>query len=202
MELRDLGRNDLPGIFNLLKETWYLDEEIIDPEVNDAKVSLDLDNVLSKSSWAKVVVDEEEVKAVITARVNGESSNLGMLGNNWPEALLTIVKASEKERSDFINYKLDKENKYSKMLEEHNDSDAEIVLLIVDPTFQGHGVGRKLFKECLDYFRRNNVKKFNLKTDSACNYNFYDHMGMTCVAQEAIAEGSDFTFLLYEGEVE
>lgn len=115
MELRDLGRNDLPGVFDLLKETWYLDEEIIDPEVNDAKVSLDLDNVLSKSSWAKVVVDEEEVKAVITARVNGESSNLGMLGNNWLEALLTIVKASEKERSEFINYKLAKENKYSKM---------------------------------------------------------------------------------------
>lgn len=202
MELKDLGEKDLPGVLNLLKQTWYSDNFSIDPEINDAQVMLDLDHVLSKSSWAKVVVDAGEVKAVITARVNAASNNLGMLGNNWSEALLTILKGSKEARNDFINYKLAKEEKYFKMLEEHNESDAEIVLLIVDPNFQGHGVGRKLFEECMKYFRRNNVKKFNLKTDTACNYNFYDHMGMNCVAQEAIAPGKDFTFLLYEGEIE
>ncbi len=202
MEFKDLGKKDLPGVFNLLKQTWYSDNFNIDPELNDAQVMLDLDHVLSKSSWAKVVVDAGEVKGVITARVNAASNNLGMLGSNWSEALLTILKGSTKVKNDFINYKIAKEEKYSKMLENHDESDAEIVLLIVDPNFQGHGVGRKLFEECMKYFRHNNVKKFNLKSDTACNYNFYDHMGMTCVAKEPIAPDKEFTFLLYEGEIE
>lgn len=201
MKIQDLGEKELSGVFSLLKETWYSDEENIDPEVNYAKVTLDLDKVLCKSSWAKVVVDECEVKAVITARVNSETNNLGSLDNSWPEALLTIIKGSEQEKNDYINYKLVEDEKYSKMLKEHNESDAEIVLFIVDPTFQGHGVGRKLFEECLEHFRQNQVKTFNLKTDSACNYNFYDHMGMTCVAQETIEADNDFTFFLYEGEI-
>ncbi len=87
-------------------------------------------------------------------------------------------------------------------MENHDESEAELVLLIVVPNFQGHRVGGKLFEECMEYFRCNNVKKFNLKSDTACNYNFYDRMSMACVAQEPISLDKEFTFLLYEGEIE
>ncbi len=82
MEFKDLGKNDLPGVFNLLKQTWYSDNFNIDSEINDAQVMLDLDHIFSKSSWSKVVMDAGEVKAVITVRVNAAPNNLGMFDNH------------------------------------------------------------------------------------------------------------------------
>ena len=60
----------------------------------------------------------------------------------------------------------------------HKTYSAELVLFAVNPTYQGKGIGKKLFQSALDYMTRQRLDEFYLFTDTSCNYGFYEHQGM------------------------
>lgn len=60
---------------------------------------------------------------------------------------------------------------------------AELKLFLVSDKARGHGVGRLLWRDTLHYLDGIGVTDFYLHTDSSCDVGYYDHQGMTCLAE-------------------
>lgn len=63
----------------------------------------------------------------------------------------------------------------------------EVTLLAVDPECHGHGIGRLLFSDALDYLRAQGAPGFFLATDDGCDFGFYDHLGLERIASREAA---------------
>ena len=70
--------------------------------------------------------------------------------------------------------------KLAKALEEKVASgyEAELELFIVAPEYRGQGIGTRMFKSMIEFFRMAGIKDFFLHTDTACTYQFYDNIGL------------------------
>ena len=81
----------------------------------------------------------------------------------------------------------------------HQNYDGEIVLFMVDETYQHQGLGTKLYEyaECL--FKKENCSHYILYTDTSCSYEFYDHHQMKRLDQ--YRRDDDFTIYLYAKEL-
>ena len=62
------------------------------------------------------------------------------------------------------------------------DEDAVVTLFVVDPGWQGKGLGKLLMDDFVADCRRNGAGKVVLETDEASNLGFYEHLGFRCVA--------------------
>lgn len=60
---------------------------------------------------------------------------------------------------------------------------AELKLFLVSDKARGHGIGRLLWRDVLHYLNGIEVANFYLHTDSSCDVGYYDHQGMTCLAE-------------------
>ena len=60
---------------------------------------------------------------------------------------------------------------------------AEIELFLVSGAARGHGVGNGLGARALDYFHSHGENRYYLHTDSSCDVGFYEHKGLSRVAE-------------------
>ncbi len=66
---------------------------------------------------------------------------------------------------------------------------AEIELFIVNAQTRGNGVGAKLFNQAKKLMSERGVEKYYLYTDSECDWQYYEHNGLTRVAENLDAVG-------------
>ena len=76
--------------------------------------------------------------------------------------------------------------KIAKDLEERvaGGIDAEAELFIVAPEYRGQGIGKKMFRSMVQFFKMTGTKTFFLHTDTACTYQFYDRIGMKRIGSQ------------------
>ena len=78
------------------------------------------------------------------------------------------------------------------ILEEDSDvtatTQAELELFMVNPDVRGAGVGGALWRQLLAALRSMGVRAFFLHTDSSCDFGFYDHKGLSRVAERLAAD--------------
>ena len=78
---------------------------------------------------------------------------------------------------------------------------AQINLLIIRPEFQGKGLGGELLRRARTAIREAGCTKFFLMTDSESDWHFYDHIGMTRIAEDHSQDtGDGFTVYMYGDE--
>lgn len=78
---------------------------------------------------------------------------------------------------------------------------AQINLIIILPEWQGHGLGRLLIERARAAMREAGRTKFFLMTDNQSDYAFYDHLGMTRIAEDHSQDtGDGFTVYMYGDE--
>ena len=65
---------------------------------------------------------------------------------------------------------------------------AELELFMVNPDVRGAGVGGALWRQLLAALRSMGVRAFFLHTDSSCDFGFYDHKGLSRVAERLAAD--------------
>ena len=58
------------------------------------------------------------------------------------------------------------------------DIDAELELFVVAPEYRGQGIGKRMFRSMVEFYRKTGTQDFFLHTDTACTYQFYERMGM------------------------
>lgn len=81
----------------------------------------------------------------------------------------------------------------------HQNYDGEIVLFMVDETYQHQGLGTKLYEYAEYLLKKENCSHYILYTDTSCSYEFYDHHQMKRLDQYRRAD--DFTIYLYAKEL-
>lgn len=59
---------------------------------------------------------------------------------------------------------------------------------MVNPDVRGAGVGGALWRQLLAALRSMGVRAFFLHTDSNCDFGFYDHKGLSRVAERLAAD--------------
>ena len=64
--------------------------------------------------------------------------------------------------------------------------DCELAFFVVDANQQGLGIGKKLYKQFLNYMASEDLNTFYLFTDTTCNYAFYEHQGLDRLAEEKL----------------
>lgn len=179
--LRSAQAADYPALHALNRGAWFKSDYIAYPEATNAYVDLDLNNSLSNASMATVAEVNGQIAGVILASADSEPKYGRMLMQSTIDAAATIH-AQGQEIADYFYDRMKVESEYDAQLLEkaqaNTDYDGRIVLFIMDPEFQGLGIGSKLFQAAKDYFEATNVQTYYLFTDSSCNYPFYDHKGM------------------------
>lgn len=179
--LRSAQAADYPALHALNRGAWFKSDYEEYPEATDAYVDLNLNNSLSDASMATVAEVDGQIAGVILVSADSEPKYGRMLMQSTIESAATIH-AQGPEVADYFYNRMKIEREYdAKLLENAKKDvayDGRIVLFIMDPNFQGLGIGSKLFQAAIDYFEAKNVANYYLFTDSSCNYPFYDYKGM------------------------
>lgn len=179
--LRPAQVADYSALHQLNRGAWFKSDYEKYPEATDAYVDLDLNNSLSEASMVTVAEVDGHIAGVILVSADGEPKHGRMLMKSTIDSAATIHAHSNEVASYFYDrMKIENEHddKLLKDAEASVDYDGRIVLFIMDPQFQGLGIGSKLFKAATDYLEEKGVQNYYLFTDTSCNYPFYDYKGM------------------------
>lgn len=179
--LRPAQVADYSALHQLNRGAWFKSDYEKYPEATDAYVDLDLNNSLSEASMVTVAEVDGHIAGVILLSADGEPKHGRMLMKSTIDSAATIHAHSNEVASYFYDrMKIENEHddKLLKDAEASVDYDGRIVLFIMDPQFQGLGIGSKLFKAATDYLEEKGVQNYYLFTDTSCNYPFYDYKGM------------------------
>ncbi len=78
-----------------------------------------------------------------------------------------------------------------------------ILLLVVSAEARGLGIGKRLLEKAVDHFRRHGADRFWLVTDTDCDWPFYEHLGLSRMAERAgeVPSAPD-QYFVYGGSVQ
>lgn len=77
----------------------------------------------------------------------------------------------------------------------------QINLIVIRPEWQGLGLGRRLLDEARSRMRAEGCSRFFLMSDNHSDYEFYDHIGMTRIAEDHSQDtGDGFVVYIYGGK--
>ena len=146
---------------------------------------------LEQSTWSNVAVTAEDDFAGITlARVVGRPTMFPQAHEEFlrTRALLLADPRGAATVTMFEDGFFVREG----ILEEDSDvtatTQAELELFMVNPDVRGAGVGGALWRQLLAALRSMGVRAFFLHTDSSCDFGFYDHKGLSRVAERLAAD--------------
>lgn len=87
-----------------------------------------------------------------------------------------------------------------------NGIDAELELFVVDPEYRGQGIGKRMFRSMIDFYKKTGTQNFFLHTDTSCTYQFYERRGMSRIGQlESTIKSGDvdgIDMFIYAAEVD
>ncbi len=58
------------------------------------------------------------------------------------------------------------------------DTNAELELFVVAPEYRGQGIGKRMFRSMIEFYKKTSTGHFFLHTDTSCTFQFYERMGM------------------------
>lgn len=58
-----------------------------------------------------------------------------------------------------------------------NYFDGELLILIVDDSYRGKGIGKKLLTQIFELAKNDKMKNIQILTDDLCNYAIYEKLG-------------------------
>ncbi|GAX05966.1 hypothetical protein IWT25_01291 [Secundilactobacillus pentosiphilus] len=202
LTMRPLERRDVAKLVTIVERVWDFSGDR-DIKENHRLTNVFLKACLVRQNYAQVALWNDEVVGVILAETKylkkwqiGDFLRLGL-------AQLPLSFSTEGRQSLSLlkkNREIDK-----RLLTNFNQREytGEIVLLVVDPAYQNLGIGRQLLGSVASHWKQVPVSHYYLFADTACNYQFYQLMGLMEERKLLVRFDQQFklTFFLYTGEL-
>ncbi|MEE1296065.1 MAG: GNAT family N-acetyltransferase [Bifidobacterium sp.] len=191
VEYRPMRWEDVDGVADVFNRVWPQGERLNGTAAAHLIAEYLTLHYLEPSTWSNVAVLPDGTIAGITlAKVDGNDPLFKDTAAALEEARTELHHDSR--GSDALDMLEDGFFVREGILEEdsdiHETTQAELELFMVNPAVKGQGVGGHLWRDLLAAFREQGVEAFFLHTDSSCDFGFYDHKGLDCVAQRLHAD--------------
>ena len=146
-------------------------------------------------AWIYLLEILEETEQFVYYRENGKL--LGFAGySKWnskkhilKKKFYTFIKKQlykSKEIKD-VNALIEYEKNYYYVPDNMRDYfDGELSMLILDKSYRGRGIGKKLLLNVFDLAKEDNMKNLQILTDESCSYGIYESVGCKKVYQTII----------------
>lgn len=173
-------KHDFDAAWNLMRSTWYRG---VEPKIAAALSGDEICFYLVRATFAVSAWRNEELFGFTFARHGLPSATQQA---NWDRARALV----NQQYGEVLAAIPDEEgyqceiDAYRQMLAQAQlKEDDSVLLLVVNPAARGLGLGKKLFTGALDYLRAAGAQSAHLVTDTDCDWSFYDHLGLTRLAE-------------------
>lgn len=189
------------SLANLVGITWNLDKEIKSRVLYYASCLAYSFHILYKTNYRRIICEKNTLISFLASRDESKKNPLNIIYLLF--CFLSIfVMIFYKDGRSILKYQLGYNKILDLMVKENNQKyDAELVLFITHPAYQGKGYGKSLLNEFHNFMKEQNKCNIYLFTDNYCDYSMYDRAG--CIRKnEKVREfyflaGKRFTQVLY-----
>lgn len=201
IEFREFNSGDYEALEKIIKDTWNYDR-FASPKLAKKLSRLYLATCLCCQDFTRVAVYQGESVGIIMGR---DVKNHRVRAKYALRALflgtgIMITREGRNKARRFSGINALNE----KMLAECGRTfDAELEFFALRADTRGAGIGKSLYLAFADFMKSRKLKSFFLYTDSTCNVGFYDHLGLTQIAEGKFSPmpNNEMTFYVYEGPV-
>lgn len=206
MRIRTFQDDDFETLVRAFDATWGWELETDEAEKTRLAVHY-VAGALAASNYTRVVETDGHVLGVMCSVVQGESDEAHranpytymMVAEQAKRELLETATGREivsfYDRIAQINRDLEAQLRSNAL-----DWQAEMTLLLCDPSATGRGVGRLLVADLFDYLSDRGVRWCILKTDTHCAWEYYVKTGWTQAATKCW-EDDDIRAFAFRKEV-
>ena len=195
---------DLSELISIVERVWYLDSDESKDE-SRSLATIDIAYFISVSTHRFVAKQDGQILGFIFCS-NGETP---ADFEKWQKLENETTAKAKKlfSEADFKDYEIfgDVESHLVHDYWNTNTNDAkwEITLFCVNPSIKSQGIGGMLFSYVLDFMKEQGAKHYFLATDDDCDFDFYQHKGLTCKDKAAIKSSTkDYGFAyIYAGDL-
>ena len=163
---------------NLVGITWNLEKEIKSRVLYFSSCLAYAFHILYKSNYRRVICEQSKLISFLAGREeNKKPLNIIYLILCF---LSIFVMIFYNDGRSILKYQLGYNKTLKLMAKENNKKyDAELVLFITHPEYQGKGYGKTLLNDFHTYMKSRNKGSIYLFTDNYCDYAMYDRAGCT-----------------------
>lgn len=186
--------SNLFKLSNLVGIVWNLDKEIKSRILYYASCTAYVCHILYKTNYRRIIKENNQLISFLAANEYGRSSFF-----KYFYLLLCFISIFimifYKDGRSILKYQLAYNRQLDKMKDESdNKYNAELVLFITHPSYQGKGYGKALLNDFHAYMKEKNKLNIYLFTDNYCDYEMYEKAGCLKVNERE----RDFYFLAGE----
>lgn len=186
--------SNLFKISNLVGIVWNLDKEIKSRILYYVSCTAYVCHILYKTNYRRIIKENNQLISFLAANEYGRSSFF-----KYFYLLLCFISIFimifYKDGRSILKYQLAYNRLLDKMKDESdNKYNAELVLFITHPSYQGKGYGKALLHDFHAYMKEKNKLNIYFFTDNYCDYEMYEKAGCLKVNERE----RDFYFLAGE----
>lgn len=194
MYIEKYSFSNLFKLSNLVGIVWNLDKEIKSRLLYYASCTAYVCHILYKTNYRRIIKENNQLISFLAANEYGRSSFF-----KYFYLLLCFISIFimifYKDGRSILKYQLAYNRLLDKMKDESdNKYNAELVLFITHPSYQGKGYGKALLNDFHTYMKEKNKLNIYLFTDNYCDYEMYEKAGCLKVNERE----RDFYFLAGE----
>lgn len=180
---RPFEDQDFNDLAHILQDLWHTGHH--SGMYNRLEACDDLAHCLSLATFSQVALIDNAPRGIILAR-SGEQNPLWR--DHWEqvqdEFRRRMRAADSAAELDYRRFRSTTTDINSRMMRDSGtEDDNEIVLLAVDPTTHGQGVGTVLLDAATSYFADREQRRAFLFTDTDCTWEFYERRGLKRLAK-------------------
>lgn len=169
--------SNLFKLSNLVGIVWNLDKEIKSRILYYASCTAYVCHILYKTNYRRIIKENNQLISFLAANEYGRSSFF-----KYFYLLLCFISIFimifYKDGRSILKYQLAYNRLLDKMKDESDKKyNAELMLFITHPSYQGKGYGKALLNDFHTYMKEKNKLNIYLFTDNYCDYEMYEKAG-------------------------
>lgn len=198
---RPYQSSDRPALTQIIRESWHYDR-FASAKTAQRMARLFLDSCLANQTFTCVAERNRQPIGVIMVK-NRHAHCCPLKYRLRFAASLAALLLTVEGRNILEMFRGIQAVDKTLLAESGQEYDGELAFFAIDKKSRGLGLGRQLFDRALREMRLDGLHNFYLFTDTSCNWQFYEHLGLTRRAERSQTLNVDgdrveMTFFIYD----